>query len=176
VGRYQDAIDAAQATETIQPGRANELFYRCVSNLALKRYDEARRLAATLEASDGGRLIVGCRIRLDILDGKVAEARQLADKAAALALKEGTPPLFVADAYLFAGDYHNAVVWLAREQARPDPLVYAFSYDRHVPRAFLQSADWLAFTRRPRFVAWRAAREKYASEIARGSAATLQPR
>jgi tetratricopeptide (TPR) repeat protein len=107
-----------------------------------------------------------CALKSAAAAGRTAEARALADAIAKRFPAFVFGETNVANFYLAAGDFGDALQWFQRAYDRGEYDLFAISYLPTTPRNFLTTPGWIALKRKPEGVAWQAAHDRVAADLA----------
>lgn len=165
-GEFAEAVSAANDALVLLPGRALTLYTLCVAYAGFGREDRAQDLARQLLAAHEIDASQGCALKRAAALDHTDEAHALAD-----ALARRFPAFIfgntnIGNFYLAAGDPAAALQWFRRAYENRDYDLFALSYLPTTPPAFLQSAGWIGLRQRPEALAWQAAHDRLAAELA----------
>lgn len=161
-GRYEDVIASAEALNHIRPDDFDNDGLKCVSLASLGRVNEARTILTKLRAGGAAAKspAFDCNFFVTLKSGRIEAARTLVTPAESGNYSDlGHDEASIGFFYAQLGDYAEATKWYAKAM---DDHTFAFGFylGAVVPAAFFASPEWQAFTKRPDFSAWAAARER----------------
>ncbi|MBI1331115.1 MAG: tetratricopeptide repeat protein [Alphaproteobacteria bacterium] len=168
LGRYQEGIAAAKDALAIVPDHPDSLLMLCRAELGLGHVDAARGYLDRLTALSPKQPIfqqIACKYRVDIVSGKVREARKFADAIAENGPVDGINATDFVSAYRMLGDYRTAMMWAEKSYDRREPWMMPEAYTRDLGFEMYQTPEWKAFEQKPYFRQWLAVRARIEKEL-----------
>jgi TolB-like protein len=164
-GRYADVQEAGQAALDLSPDQPYLLSMLCSAAAHRADFDAARAAKVKLAAAGAGISLRFCEFQIAAAQGRKAEAKAIMDRLAKTFSHGGPSATELGENYAIIGENALAVRWLTRAYDQKEYLLFLFSGEKVVPKAFFRDAGWKALYKRPLFDAWRKAHARVAAEL-----------
>lgn len=164
-GKRHEAIETGEAAISLNLEGSYLRAFLCSAYAQDGRIDSARALETQIARTSDRSSLLYCRFAIALISRDFSRARAIADTIALEAASLNLDAKSVAENYIGLGDRSKALAWIDRAYKGSEYALYSMPYDKELPRAFFQTAEWKALTQRPRFRAWQAAHDKLAVEL-----------
>ncbi|MGZ6023015.1 MAG: hypothetical protein ACXWLQ_10515 [Rhizomicrobium sp.] len=165
-GRFAEASTAARAALALETDPTLVLSILCTASAYEKDLDTARSIATRLTREHFDRDAQLCLFQIAVGEKRLDAAKQILDRLALTYLQGGPSASELGEGYAIVGENNIAIQWLERAYESKEYLLVLLPNEKIVPPTFFDNAGWKAFYRRPLFVAWRAAHDRVAAEVA----------
>jgi TolB-like protein len=163
-GRYDEALKAQNAALQLQPTNMAGRDSKCSIEVEGNRLKDVERSMAGMASEYAASVywLLGCPFDLAVAQGKRAEARKMADRAAAGYTPSDGDATAFGNAYRRLGDLTTAMTWYERAYAARERDLLLVPNDRLQSPALLHDARWKALWARQPIKDWLSARARVA--------------
>lgn len=165
LGRFGEAVGAAQSTLALAPNQSGIRAYLCTAYAHSGEIEKARAIADQFSKARDMPDADGCLFDIAVGEGNLDDARRINDAFAAQFPNGPMGATDLADNYAITGDAHAAVQWMERAYGQKDPYLFQIPFDRSIPESVLGDSAWKALMQKPLFGDWQAAHDQLAAEL-----------
>jgi TolB-like protein/tetratricopeptide (TPR) repeat protein len=165
-GQYADAIDAAHEALALEPNQTEVLAMLCTAEARTNHLADAHAILLQLLQGNDETSRTGCQFDIAIGEGRLADARKIADGLASQFPQGDFGAADIGESYAQTDDFGQAAQWFARAYEGRGFALFTVAYSKDIPPAFFKTAGWKALSQRPLFKDWQTAHDKLAAELA----------